>query len=254
MICASGVRHHPLHGFSFRAIIAHMKQKVADYSFKYKKKRQNKFNYAATLVVCAFLFVSAFLNFVLFSVFVKTTSMETDLSKDGIVFVCPFLRNPARGQVVYLSRMDGEKLALHEAFLNEVVEFFTLQKVSPFGRNSRMTGKSSIRRVVALPGDSYYMKDFVLYVKPSGQTHFLTEFELSPKPYNISIYSVPAEWDGMGCSGQMQENTLGKDEYLVLADNRIEGVDSRVYGKIQGSRIKGRVVMQFFPFTKIKFF
>ena len=243
-----------MHGCPFRAIITRMKQKVADYSFKYKKKRQNKFNNAATLVVCAFLFVSAFLNFVLFSVFVKTTSMETDLSKDGIVFVCPFLRNPARGQVVYLSRMDGEKLALHEAFLNEVVEFFTLQKVSPFGRSSRMTGKSSIRRVVALPGDSYYMKDFVLYVKPSGQSHFLTEFELSSKPYNISIYSVPAEWDGMGCSGEMEETTLGKDEYFVLADNRIEGVDSRVYGKIQGSRIKGRVVMQFFPFTKIKFF
>ena len=231
-----------------------MKQNVGDYSFEYKKKQQVKFMHAVVFMVSVFVFISVFLNCILFSVFINSSSMETDVSKGGIVFVCPFLRSPSRGQVVYLSRMDGEKLSAGQKFLNATVKFFTLQKYSPFGRNSRMTGKDTVRRVLALPGDSYYMKDFVLYVKPAGQSHYLTEFELASKPYNISIYSVPVEWDGMGCSGQMEEATLGKNEYFVLADNRIEGLDSRVYGKIPSSRIKGRVIWQCFPFGKMRLY
>ena len=117
-----------------------------------------------------------------------------------------------------------------------------------------MTGKNSIRRVVALPGDSYYMKDYVLYVKPAGENYYLTEFELASKPYNIRIYSVPVEWDGMGCSGFMSESKLEAGEYFVLADNRIEGLDSRVYGAVRSDRIKGRVLFQIFPFNKMKLF
>ncbi|MGN0730080.1 signal peptidase I [Treponema sp.] len=231
-----------------------MKQNVGDYSFEYKKRQQVKFMHAVVFFVSVFVFISIFLNCILFSVFVNSSSMETDICRGGIVFVSPFMRNPSRGQVVYLSRIDGQGVSAGKRLVNTAVSFFSLYKFTPFGRNSRMTGNDSIRRVVALPGDSYYMKDFVLYVKPAGQPHFLTEFELSARPYNISIYSVPVEWDGMGCSGQIPETTLGKDEYFVLADNRIEGLDSRIYGVISSSRIKGRVLCQVFPFGKAKLF
>jgi signal peptidase I len=227
---------------------------VGDYSFEYKKKQQKKITKAVALVISVFIFITIFLNCILFSSVTSSASMETDLSKGGVVFVCPFLRNPERGQVVYLSRMDGEKLPFYQSAVNSVVRFFTLQKFAPFGVTSRMTGKDSVRRVAALPGDSFYMKDFVLYVKPQGSSQFLTEFELASRPYNISIYSVPVEWDGMGCGGELPEGTLGKNEYFVLADNRIEGLDSRVYGGVKSSNIKGRVLMQIFPFNKIKFY
>ena len=58
----------------------------------------------------------------------------------------------------------------------------------------------------------------------------------------------------MGCAGSLPEATLGKNEYFVLADNRIEGLDSRVYGSVNSSRIVGRVLWQFFPFNKMKLF
>lgn len=231
-----------------------MKQNVGDYSFEYKKKQQMKVTRAIILGVSVFALISLFLHCILFSVFTDTASMETDVAKGGIVFVCPFLRNPQRGQIVYISRLDGERLAPCQSALNTVVRFFTLQKYAPFGVNSRMTGKSLVRRVVALPGDSYYMKDFVLYVKPAGQQQFLTEFELASKPYNIRIYSVPAEWDGMGCSGELAVNTLGPHEYFVLADNRIESLDSRVCGPVKSSAIKGRVLWQAFPFNRMKLY
>lgn len=231
-----------------------MKQNVGDYSFEYKKKQQRIYNNAIILLVSVFLFLTLFLNFILFSVYTNSSSMETDISKDGISFVCPFLRKPERGQVVYISPMDSERIPLYKSAVNAVVSFFTLQKYKPFGSSTRMTGKNSIRRVVALPGDSYYMKDYVLYVKPAGENYYLTEFELASKPYNIRIYSVPVEWDGMGCSGFMSESKLEAGEYFVLADNRIEGLDSRVYGAVRSDRIKGRVLFQIFPFNKMKLF
>lgn len=231
-----------------------MKQNVGDYSFEYKKKQQTKLVRAVVLVVSVFVFISLFLHCILFSVFTDTASMETDVSKGGVVFVCPFLRSPLRGQIVYLSRLDGERLSLFQSAANTAVRFFTLQKYAPFGVNGRMTGKNLIRRVVALPGDSYYMKDFVLYVKPAGQQQFLTEFELASKPYNIRIYSVPAEWDGMGCSGELAVSTLGPGEYFVLADNRIESLDSRVFGPVKSSAVRGRVLWQAFPFNRMKLY
>lgn len=231
-----------------------MKQNVADYSFEYKKKKQKVIQNAAILVVSVFLCLTLFLNYILFAVYTNSSSMETDISNDGVSFVCPFLKKPSRGQVVYISPLDEEKLPVYKSAVNLIISFFALQKYSPFGSTNSMTGKHSIRRVVALPGDSYYMKDYVLYVKPAGQNFYLTEFELATKPYNIRIYSVPVEWDGMGCTGNLPETTLANDEYFVLADNRIEGIDSRVYGAIKAERIEGRLIWQVFPFNKMKFF
>ncbi|MCQ2240612.1 signal peptidase I [Treponema sp.] len=231
-----------------------MKQNVADYSFEYKKKKQKVIQHGVILVVSVILSLTLFLNFILFAVYTNSSSMETDISKDGVSLVCPMLKNPSRGQVVYLSPMDEETLPFYKEAVNLIVNFFALQKYKPFGNNTRMTGKHSIRRVVALPGDSYYMKDYVLYVKPAGESFYLTEFELASKPYNIRIYSVPVEWDGMGCAGTLAETTLGNDEYFVLADNRIEGIDSRVYGGIKSNRIEGRLIWQVFPFNKMKLF
>ena len=174
--------------------------------------------------------------------------------KSTLLQMCCGLLKPSRGQVVYLSPADEEKLPLYKSAINVAVSFFTFQKYRPFNSRNRMTGKNSVRRVVALPGDSYYMKDYVLYVKPAGQNFYLTEFELTSKPYNIRIYSVPAEWDGMGCAGSITETNLAKDEYYVLADNRIEGIDSRSYGPVKAGRIKGRLLLQVFPFNKMSFF
>ncbi|MCQ2247539.1 MAG: signal peptidase I [Treponema sp.] len=230
-----------------------MKQNAGDYSFEYKRKQQIKTAHTCIFILSVFLFITIFVNCILFTVKTSTSSMETDMVKDGTVVVSPLLRNPSRGQVVYLSPMDGESMPLYQGIINRIANFFTLQKFTPF-KNGRMTGNTSMRRVCALPGDSYYMKDFVLYVKPRGQDYFLTEFELAVKPYNISIYSVPVEWDGMGCAGFLEENTLGQNEYFVLADNRIEGLDSRVYGPVNSSRIRGRALWQCFPFNKMKLY
>ena len=47
------------------------------------------------------------------------------------------------------------------------------------------------------------------------------------------------------------EILLGPDEYFVLADNRVEGTDSRIWGSVPQENIQGKAVLQYFPFRRI---
>ena len=231
-----------------------MRQNVYDYAYEMRKKRRDKICFALSVLVSVFLGISLFLHFVLFSVSVKSDTMESDIVRNGSLFVSPLFRTPGRGDVFYISRMDGETLSAPQQAVNVLCRFLTAQKLYPFGWSQRMSSHPVVRRVLALPGDTIYMKDYILYIKPAGENLFLTEFELTGKPYNIHIYSVPVEWDNIGVSGNMAEMTLQKDEYFVLADNRVEGTDSRVWGTIGSSRLKGKVLMEYFPLGKIRIF
>ena len=231
-----------------------MKQTVYAYSYEMRRQRRRRVTFVITLIVSVVLFLSLFLNLILFPVRVNSDSMDSDIPRGASVFVTPMQRNPGRGDVVYLSRQDGQKINFFAHAANILVQFFTAQQYYPFGHSGNISAKPVLRRVLALPGDQVYMKDYILYVKPRNDSLFLTEFELVKKPYNVHIYSVPAEWDGMGSYGNMDTLTLGEDEYFVLADNRIEGTDSRVWGPVNGRRIRGRAVLEYFPFTKMRSF
>lgn len=230
------------------------KQNVYDYSFELRRIRTQRINFVLSIIISIFLFISFFLNFILFPVHVKSDSMESDITKGGAVFVTPMLRTPDRGDVFYISRMDENHNTPFESAVNTIVRFLSLQKFYPFGYTEKMSGKPFLRRVLALPGDTIYMKDYILYIKPKGESLYLTEFELAKNSYNTNIYSVPAEWENIGITGFMDEMTLGDDEYFVLADNRIESSDSRIWGAIKSNRLKGKALMEYFPFNRIRFF
>ena len=231
-----------------------MKQNVYDYSFELRRSRKKSITAAFTVTGILVVVLTLVCNLVLFPVFVRSDSMGPDISKNSAVFVSPLFRSPKRGDLVYLSRLDDEKQPLPLSILNKVVAFFTFQQIEPFGYTDRLTGQPSIRRVMALPGDTIYMKDYMLFVKPQDKNLYLSEFEMAEKEYSIQIYSVPVEWDGLASTGNMEPITLGEDEYFVLADNRIEALDSRLWGSIPGDRIRGKVILEYFPFKKFKFF
>lgn len=230
------------------------KQNIYEYSFELRRERRKKVMYVLFVVVSVILSLSLFLHCILFPVRVRSDSMERDIAHNGAVLVCPFLRSPRRGDVVYLSRFDGKKTGLLASAADVLAGFFTAQQYFPLTHTSRLTGKPCLRRVMALPGDSLYMRDYVLYVKPAGKDFYLTEFEVASRPYNLRIYSVPAEWDGVGCAGAIDEMTLGEGEYFVLADNRISATDSRVWGPVPSSRIKGKALIEYFPFNRLRIF
>jgi len=230
-----------------------MRQNVYEYAYELKRERQHRNTSMFIVIVSVIVCLSLFFSFILFPVLVKSDSMESDIARGGAVFVSPFVHAPKRGDVVFISRSDNEKAAGLARPIDLLLRFFTAQKIQ-LHTSGRITAKPCLRRVLALPGDTIYMKDYVLYVKPEGQKQYLTEFELASRPYTVHIYSVPVEWDGLGSCGTISERTIGRNEYFVLADNRIEGTDSRVWGNIPSSRIGGKVVLQYFPFNKIRLF
>lgn len=231
-----------------------MKQSVYEYSYSLLKERNAKIVKVVSILIGIILFLTLFLNFVLFSCFVRSDSMESDIAKNSAVFVSPLIKTPNRGDVFYISSQEDKNLTWYKVFANKFVSLFSFQKYEPFAYSKQITERDFVRRVIALPGDTLYIQDYIVYVKPQEQDFFLTEFELCKRPYNIHIYSIPAEWDGLGPCKDMEPITLGEDEYFVLADNRIEAVDSRLYGPVKQNRLKGKVLFEYFPFDKLRIF
>lgn len=78
---------------------------------------------------------------------------------------------------------------------------------------------SIIKRIVAVPGDSLEIKDGILYVNGIEENR---EFDKMDEPGIVT-----------------EKIVLGDDEYFVLGDNRNRSSDSRTYGIIYKSMIKG---------------
>ena len=231
-----------------------MKQSIYDYSYEMREQRKKRVLRILAVVFSIVTILCIVLNFLLFPVYVRSDSMEENIASSSTVFVSPLDKTPERGQVFYISRLDGRQFSFFEKTVNFVCRLFTAQFYSPFDYTKASTGHESIRRVLAVPGDTIYMKDYILFIKPAGESHFYSEFEIAKKPYNIRLFEIPDNWDSLGSSASMDEMTLGKDQYFVLADNRIQAVDSRHYGPVASERFLGKVLLEYFPLKKIKVF
>ena len=95
-------------------------------------------------------------------------------------------------------------------------------------------GEKIIKRVIGLPGDHVEYKDNKLYI--NGK--YLEE-EYERKETSDFILEF------------LGENTIPKDKYLVLGDNRPISKDSRIIGLIDKSDIEGYTSLVLFPFNKI---
>ncbi|MBS7295134.1 MAG: signal peptidase I [Treponema sp.] len=230
-----------------------MNRKLFEYSYKLKKEKQSRDLKIALAVILSILVISVVLNFLIFPVHQTSVSMTPDISNNSILFVTPLDKTPERGDVVLINPVFKEKLNWFEKVKNSFVVFFTGRQVNLYKNSEFPNTKEKLRRIVAVPGDTIYMKDYKLYIRPKNEKHFLTEFELSLKPYNIDITKAPVDWDvSIGISGQFDEITLGPNEYFVLCDNRYATDDSRLWGKINRTAIGGKALFCVFPFNKMK--
>ena len=85
-----------------------------------------------------------------------------------------------------------------------------------------------IKRVIGLPGEKISCKDGVIYINNKK----LTE--------NFK-HSYTDDFD---------EVKLGKDEYYILGDNRVNSMDSRAYGSFKRKYIRGKTHIVLFPFSR----
>lgn len=85
-----------------------------------------------------------------------------------------------------------------------------------------------IKRVIGMPGDKVKIRNNKIYINNK-----IIEDDYA--------YGETSDYD---------EITLGDDEYFVLGDNRLISKDSRYFGAIKKSDIKGKAIFRLFPFTR----
>lgn len=127
-------------------------------------------------------------------------------------------------------KVDGDSMynTLND---NDIV---LLSKLSSIDRFDIIVLKESdnnatiIKRVIGMPGDKVKIRNNKIYINNK-----IIEDEYA--------YGETSDYD---------EITLGDDEYFVLGDNRLISKDSRYFGAIKKSDIKGKAVFRLFPFTR----
>ena len=85
----------------------------------------------------------------------------------------------------------------------------------------------SIKRVIAAPGDSIYLKDGNVFVNGSK----LKETYLAPGTHTFANSTY-----------RDQLILCGADQFFVLGDNRSNSIDSRLYGPVPRKNILGPIV------------
>jgi len=228
-----------------------MSSRLFGYSTRLKTRK--KIAFIVFYIISIFILVNLIIKFLIFPVRQISVSMIPDISENSLIMCSPLANKINRGSVVLLEPKLKLNLSKTKRISDSVVRFFTAQQFS-FYEDLRFNGGSNqIRRVVALPGDTIYMRDYVLYVKAAGEKYFLTEFEIANKPYNVTFFTAPAQWDSsLGVKGSFDEIVLQENEYFVLGDNRKSSEDSRLYGVVKTENIKAKALFCFFPLNKIK--
>lgn len=95
--------------------------------------------------------------------------------------------------------------------------------------------KTYIKRVLGLPGETLKIDDQKVYIKAKDSD----EFVLIEEPY---IKTPPRLND---------QRTMDEKEYYVMGDNRDSSSDSRSWGVVKQSSIKGEPFIRLFPLKKI---
>ncbi len=232
-----------------------MNRQLFEYSYELKKQKKRRTLFFIIYFILIYFILNVIFAFLLFPVKQTSTSMIPDLPENSISFVTPLYGTPERGDAILLKKKVVEKHKFYEIIWHNISLFFSAQQYDSYAQKDRPDTNYQIRRIIGMPGDEIYMLDYVLYIKPAGQKHYLTEFELSDKTYNLTFLTPPAEWNGsVGVKGSFEPITLGPDEYFVLGDNRISVSDSRLWGPVTKQDIKGRIILKYFPLKTIKLY
>ncbi|MDR0721732.1 MAG: signal peptidase I [Treponema sp.] len=151
-----------------------------------------------------------------------------------------------RGNVVLVDNAFDTPPSILVRILDGGIRFFTAQRIGFIQRDPCF-----IKRVIGLPGDEITMTNYVLRIKPKGESYTFTEFELSDKTYDVTIPQVPALWDAsIPFSGNRETLVLGENEYFVLSDDRSNTNDSRTWGPVPVDSIIGKVLFRYWPLTR----
>ena len=99
-------------------------------------------------------------------------------------------------------------------------------------KSGQLKGQEIVKRVIALPGETFEYKDGVLYIND----------EVVEEDFIDDVVK--------GLTPNMSRRTLADDEYIILGDNRDKSTDSTDFGAIKKDEIKGKGLLRFMVCVK----
>jgi len=237
-------------------------------SFEDTRRRRSRIVLVLKYVSLFFVVFEVFSAFAFKTWVVTSSSMQPTLeTSDRIVvgsstygILNPFtgkratFKAPLRGDIVLVRLPSSRERSWYQRLLDSLVRFLTFQR---FGQSGMIQAQDIpvLKRIVAGPGDSVMMDGFIVYVKSSGTTHYLTEYEVSGADYDI-INALPIkDWEKeMPLSGTMPSMELGPDEFFVAGDNRFSSADSRFFGPVKSGMVIGKVLFRYWPLDRLSGF
>jgi len=226
------------------------------FSYTDQKIRRGKIMHAVGWILVVFISYEAVTGLFLSPRIAGSASMEPGIRSGDRVLVSPIVYGahtifsskklpgivkPKRGDLVLVSPPYAKKRNSFADLFRPLIRFFSFQMLAA-------DDEAAIKRVVALPGDVVILKDSVITVNPGGNSHFLTEFELASRPYDILKAKLPEGWSGaLPFSDSFSEIKLGEGQYFFMSDNRGATNDSRSWGSLSEERILGKVILRFWP-------
>ncbi len=241
--------------------------KSRDY-LRYKKKRFRKTGKVLKFFFVLFVLYEVLSVFIINGYSVKTTGMEPGIMKGQKLLTTPLVygpripitgkivsgfRLPKRGDVVIVLPPHRIRYSWYLTAADSIVRFFTLQNYSILSHTpNTIDNQVSVKRIIAIPGDTIKMDDFKASVKPAGSSEFISEKDLIPKKYAVNgqpdILPLPEGWRKKDpYSGSFPALILKDNEYYVLNDNRTDRNDSRFFGTVSRENISSLVFLSYLP-------
>ena len=127
-------------------------------------------------------------------------------------------------------------------------------------------GKDFIKRVVGMPGDKVEVRDGRLFINDAmagdePYAQYLDQFRYPKASEKIRPEDYQVYWEnrmlGKMFSEYVRDNfgpvKVPAGQYLVMGDNRDRSCDSRYWGAVPGSMIKGRAWFTYWPPSRMGF-
>jgi len=188
------------------------------------KKSTFREYYEALLI--AFIFVNFARIFVFQAFKIPTGSMEDNLKVGDHIIVNKFIYGPAEGAWQKL-------MPLREIRRGDIIVF----------RYPRGPETDYVKRVIGLPGDTVEIRDRVVYINGKA----LIEPYVIHKDSRVFPY-MPMQIEPFKSRDQMSPFPVPAGQYFAMGDNRDRSSDSRYWGTVPRSMIKGRAFMVYWSF------
>lgn len=110
-------------------------------------------------------------------------------------------------------------------------------------------GELYIKRVIGLPGETVASKNDQLYIDSKKVAEpYLKEYTKKAKSENTLLTTNFT----LKTLSATNRNTVPKNSYFVMGDNRTVSKDSRMLGFIPKKSIQGVVVLRYWPLNKVQ--